>query len=310
MTAQSSTGLRLRILGKFALMSGEKEVVMSGVKPRALLAFLACNAGKPQSRDKLIGLLWGERFEEQARQSLRHALSALRKTLGSELLDADRDQVRLSAAFGSDVAQFHALIAAGDRDSLSEAADLYEDELLSGFVLHEGPFADWLAAERVRLREAAIGALEIPAEDAADTAPDKAIGFSRRILALDPYRERAHRQLLAALATAGRRNEALLHYRQIERQLQEELGVAPEAETRAVFASLQSGAPARPAGEELIATPSAADKPAIAVLPFEALGEDAATARLATGVTEDIISALTHLCCCRLRWQNHLFPEG
>src|SRR5262249_6036805 len=133
------------------------------------------------------------------------------------------------------------------------------------------------------------------AEDAADTAPDKAIGFSRRILALDPYRERAHRQLLAALATAGRRSEALLHYRQIERQLQEELGVAPEAETRAGFASLPAGPPGAAestAGEELIAPPSAADKPAIAVLPFEALGEDAATARLATGVTEDIITDL------------------
>jgi hypothetical protein len=30
---------------------------MPGLKPRALLAFLACSAGKPQSRDKLIGLL-------------------------------------------------------------------------------------------------------------------------------------------------------------------------------------------------------------------------------------------------------------
>src|SRR5215469_88004 len=292
MTMQSRTGLRLRILGKFALMSGEGEIVLSGLKPRALLAFLACNAGKPQSRDKLIGLLWGERFEEQARQSLRHALSALRKTLGPEILDADRDQVRLSRVFGSDVARFREMLAAGDRDSLSGAADLYEDELLSGFVLHERPFADWLAAERARLREAAIGALEILAEDAADTAPDKAIGFSRRILALDPYRERAHRQLLAALATAGRRNEALLHYRQMERLLREELGVAPEAETRAVFASLQSGAATNSAGEQPIATPSAADKPGIAVLPFESLGEDAATARLATGVTEDIITDL------------------
>src|SRR5262249_1054261 len=35
-----------------------------------------------------------------------------------------------------------------------------------------------------------------------------------------------------------------------------------------------------------------ADKPGIAVLPFEGLGEDAATARLAMGVTEDIITNL------------------
>lgn len=291
MAARSPDKIRLRILGKFALTSGEAGIILPGVKPRALLAFLACAAGRPQSRDTLIGLLWGERFEAQARQSLRHALSALRRTLGPAIFEADRDEIRLSQAFGSDVAEFRALLAVGDRDSLSRAVSLYEDELLSGFVLRETAFADWLAAERARLREAAIGALETLADDAVARGSDDGIGFARRILALDPYRERTHRLLLAALAAAGRRNEALMQYRQLEQVLREELGVVPEAETRALFEGLHSPPGAKPAAETTVG-PTPADKPAIAVLPFEGLGEDTATDRLAMGVTEDIITDL------------------
>ena len=41
-----------------------------------------------------------------------------------------------------------------------------------------------------------------------------------------------------------------------------------------------------------MASRAVADKPGIAVLTFDSLGEDAATARLATGLTEDIITDL------------------
>ena len=47
-------------------------------KSRALLAYLALREGAEVSREVLIGLLWGERSEGQARASLRQALSELR----------------------------------------------------------------------------------------------------------------------------------------------------------------------------------------------------------------------------------------
>src|SRR3546814_15508622 len=74
----------LRLLGRFSLACADREIALPGVRSRALLAFLACNAGKPYPREKLAGLFWGGRFEVQARQSLRQALSALRKQLGPE----------------------------------------------------------------------------------------------------------------------------------------------------------------------------------------------------------------------------------
>ncbi len=240
---RSSTGLRLRVFGEFALSSGGREVAVSGLKSRALLAFLACNTGKPQSRDKLIGLLWSERFEDQARQSLRHVLSALRKLLGPDILVTDRDLVHLDQVFQSDVSQFVALISTDDRDHLRDAIDLYNDDLLTSFSLPEKAFTDWLAAERIRLHNLAIGALETLMDRSQGNLHSvRLLHLAQRAVLLDPYREHGHRQMLHALALMGRRNEALVHYRRLEQTLQVELGVRPEAETRELFEAVRSGA--------------------------------------------------------------------
>jgi TolB-like protein/Tfp pilus assembly protein PilF len=293
---------RLRLLGNFSLVRAGQEVVVTGLRPRALLAFLACNAGKSHSREKLVGLLWGERSEEQARQSLRQALSALRRTLAPDLVDADRNKVRIKATYASDVSQFAALIATGDPDRLRDAISLYRGDLLAGFSLEERGFTEWLVAERARLRDLALGALDALMDRAdGSLAPGEILELAQRAVALDPYRERSHRQLLRAFALTGRRNDALMHYLQLERRLQSDLGVQPEADTRAILEAVRSGAISscplqgteiRPADRSAPRSPLAEDKPAIAVLPFDNIGGDATTTRLADGITEDVITDL------------------
>ena len=51
-------------------------------KERALLAYLATNAGRIQQRENLAELLWPERPEGYARTNLRQALYGLRRALG------------------------------------------------------------------------------------------------------------------------------------------------------------------------------------------------------------------------------------
>src|SRR5215470_5516207 len=72
--------LRLQLLGGFSLGLGAGRSVNPGArKARALLAYLALPAGRTHSRDKLASLLWGDTGDEQARQSLRQTLVALRR---------------------------------------------------------------------------------------------------------------------------------------------------------------------------------------------------------------------------------------
>ena len=70
-------------------------------KDRLLLAYLALSAGKPQARDQLAGLLWGDRAETQARDSLKQALAGIRQAFRQaepRPVRADRETIALEAA--------------------------------------------------------------------------------------------------------------------------------------------------------------------------------------------------------------------
>jgi TolB-like protein len=310
MVAQSSLGVRLRVLGEFVLSNGEREIVLSSLKSRALLTYLACNNGNRQSRDKLIGLLWGERFEEQARQSLRHALSELRKLVGVNILQADQGFIQLDPKFASDVSQLQAHLSIGGRSHLQDAVALYQDDLLASFSLREKPFMDWLSAERVRLRTLVLDALEKLMNTSDESlVPAERLELAQRAVTLDPYREQAHREILHALVRLGRRNDAIVHYQALEHTLHAELGVEPEPATREAFAAVRSCAIAPDTvghrvndAESYGVFWSSSSKRAtpellsIAVLPFTNLsGGQPKWERLADGISGDIITDLARL---------------
>src|SRR5262245_22678002 len=105
----------LKLLGVFELrLSDGRAVDLPGQKDRALLAILALAQGAPQSRDKLAGLLWGDRGDPQARDSLKHALTRVRQSLGDALsgaLIADRQTIRLDpASVAVDAVQLEQLV--------------------------------------------------------------------------------------------------------------------------------------------------------------------------------------------------------
>src|SRR5947209_2591358 len=74
--------LSLSLLGSFQVrVVAGPPLDLPAKKAQALLAYLAVAPGRAHSRDKLAGLLWGNTGDEHARNSLRHALVALRKAL-------------------------------------------------------------------------------------------------------------------------------------------------------------------------------------------------------------------------------------
>jgi DNA-binding SARP family transcriptional activator len=104
--------LSIRLLGWLRVSDrAGNDVTVPGKKPQTSLAFLVLNADQPQSRDKLATLLWGDRFEEQARLSLHQCISKLRKTLGDgepRVLLMDGNHVALNLDAGGVIDRFDA----------------------------------------------------------------------------------------------------------------------------------------------------------------------------------------------------------
>ena len=107
--------LQLKLLGGFvAGNSTGRPIEIAGRKNQALLAYLALSQGKKVSREKLVGLLWSDRGEAQARSSLRQALLTLRRDL--EGLDPpplvfDGDAIAVDgSAVSTDAGQIHEAI--------------------------------------------------------------------------------------------------------------------------------------------------------------------------------------------------------
>jgi TolB-like protein len=291
---QSSNTLKLRVLGGFELHSGGRpDATPSGRKVRALLAFLALSPGVACPREKLMALLWSDRAEEQARASLRQALTELRQVLGEPSpLRTEQDKVSLdSAAIMVDAVEFPRLVKSG---KLDEAAALYRGPLLDGHGVRDGAFEDWLSAERARLHDLAIATLHRLAASQGGTA---ATDTAQRLLQLEPAHEATHRLLMQRYAGAGQRAQALRQYQLCRDALQRDLQAKPDAETEQLYRQIQDEAPPASPPAATVVKPARLQpsdgKPSIAILPFENLSGDPEQRYFSRGITADIITELS-----------------
>lgn len=237
--------LRLELLGGFRLAEGTTP--LSGLtygKGKALLAFLAVT-GQPCGRETLAALLWSDLPDAEARTNLRVVLSNLRQFLAPSLL-ITRESVGLNPQCRPwiDVDAFQQAIeqsrGASDIGQLQAAVTLYRGDLLAGFTVPGASlFDEWVAGQRERLRQLAMFALhELATRYVARRTYLAAIGTLNQLLALDPWREEAHRQLMELYARSGQRSAALAQYALCRQVLADELGVAPADETQALYRAI------------------------------------------------------------------------
>ena len=302
----------LTLFGKFDIRLADGSLLdLPGQKDRALLAILALSSGAALSRDKLTGLLWSDRADTQARDSLKHALKHIRQVLSDAvpeeasegLVTTDRHEIRLAPDWISvDVVAFEALVPRGTPEALEEANRLCAGELLEGIAVHDVGFKSWLLAERQRLRRLQEQALAKLLAPALDTEIRERAAL--KLLELDPTREAAACVLMQVHVQRGESAQAVKLFETLCERLQIDLGVKPEQETLEIYEAIRSGrlrAPdtrsvsilnpklTRHAGGE----PDLLGKPAIAVLPFENMSGDPEQNYFAEGIAEDIITELS-----------------
>lgn len=219
-------------------------------KVRALLAYLAFETARSHTRASLAGLFWPEMAEDLALRNLSKTLIRLREAIGEPpanrpFLHIARQTIQWNHASDCwiDVAAFSALARSTQTADLEQAAALYRGEFLAGFSLAGcSAFEEWLLLTREHLGRLALQVFDKLAQAyLAAEAYALAEAAARRQLALEPWREEAHAQVMRALAYSGQRAAALAQYDACRRILDAELGIEPSRELAALHAQIKAG---------------------------------------------------------------------
>ena len=238
--------IRVELLGTLRFSFGQYPLTSVNTnRLQSLLAFLVLHGDAAHSREHLASLLWPESTGPQARTNLRQLLHNLRRALPTEcsLLVTDNQTVRWrrDSACSIDVIDFETAVGRatdaeknGDftaaRESLEEAARLYQDDLLPDL------YDEWLLPKREQLRQqlaAVLSRLATLLEMARDYPA--AIRHTTRLIAADPLRESSYQALMRLHATNDDRSSALRVYHQCMGALKRELGVSPSNATQELF---------------------------------------------------------------------------
>ena len=260
-------GLVLSLLGRLQIADRQLgAITLTNRKAIGLLTYLLIEASHAHSREFLLGLLWPDLPTAAAQNNLRVTWAHLQKSLGTRASDeqphlqSDRLTLRFNPLSDHelDVARFSALIEAcrlhphPDQQTctvcaarLTQALDLVRGDFLEEFSLGDcAPFDEWLGLQRAYFHVQTTSALEQLAafqEHAGQLA--EAERSIRRLLAADPLRESAYRQLMHVLARADQRSAALEAYETCRRVLATELGLAPAVETVTLAEQIRALAP-------------------------------------------------------------------
>jgi DNA-binding SARP family transcriptional activator len=228
--------LRFEVLGPVRAWRGDGEIELGSPQQRAILAVLLLQAGTPASPDQLVTALWSGAAPRAAIGMIRSYVSRLRHVLGPEVIrSVGGGYVLPTRDLDLDLAEFER-----QRGLAREASDTPATALRAALdQWHGTPLAgvngDYAEAERTRLGQLRLTVLEdlAAADIEAGRQVEAAAGLAE-VIAEQPLRERPRELLMLALYRSGRQAEALAVFTQVQRLLEDELGLYPGPDLQAM----------------------------------------------------------------------------
>jgi DNA-binding SARP family transcriptional activator len=214
---------QLHLLGDFTLRIDGFELALSGGCQR-LLAYLALN-NRAVERRRLAALLWPDMPIKRGMACLRSKLWRIRQCV-SDLVIQNGKLVSLDPDLWVDVTdavEVARRVLTGDTyEGCVDDLILLSDDLLSDMD------DDWILVERERLRQLHLNALETVCEClTAERNFAAATEAGLAAIAAEPFRESAHRALIATHIAQGNSYEALRQYHAFEMLVASDVGFAP-----------------------------------------------------------------------------------
>jgi len=242
--------LQIRLLGRFDVRLDGKRVIIPSRVGQSLLAYLVLTAGTPHRREKLAGIFWPDLSEENARKNLRQELWRIRKAISTQESSAEdyllAQELTITfnrnAEYWLDVAQVERPDL--DLELLTSNLSLYVGELLPGF------YEDWVVLKRESIQSIFDTKMEqLLAQLVAAERWTAVQEQAERWLSLGNALEPAYRALMLAYGARGDMAKVSSIYQRCMDELNEQFGLEPSAETRALYDGLLKSAhiPSRPA---------------------------------------------------------------
>lgn len=244
--------VRVALFGKFRMSRPEgKPACCHAAKVRELFSYLLLHRDRPQSREMLASLSWGDYCTTaQSKKYLRKALWQLQADLrqfdelaGCDFLHAEANWIELHSIteLWLDVAIFEIVYATvkGTPGHRLEDKDLrlleQTVQLYTGYLL-ENWYQDWCLADRERLHHLYLIMLDkLTSAHEVRHQYEEALVYGEQILQYDRARERTHQQIMRLYYQSGDRTSALRQYKHFVALLEEELDISPSRSTVALY---------------------------------------------------------------------------
>jgi DNA-binding SARP family transcriptional activator len=244
----SRDALAIQCLGPFCVRHGDRTLgPWPNRRAKAMFKYLVVHREHPVLKDVLIEVFWPDADASAARNNLNVAVHSLRRFLRDAHGEASHVVFRDGCYaidprlhLWVDAEEFQRLAAAGEEHDrggrLPEAVrDLHAAEVLyQGGLFDDDPYEEWMLARRRELQDRYVGVLERLGELYKAADDERAcVEMASKVLAVEPFREAAHRELMRCYARQGQQHLALRQFQDCARML-EALNIEPEAETIAL----------------------------------------------------------------------------
>ena len=224
---------RLELLGGFRVLLDGQEVPGTAWPSRRsaeLVQLLALAPRRRLLRDQVCEALWPHLSPRAGAANLRKAAHHARQALAAEdavVLHGGAVALFPGTPVEADVERFERLassaLRSGDHSACEQAASAYAGDLLPA-----ARYERWTDADRERLRGLHVALLRV-------------LQHWERVVELEPADEQAHRELIRRALAEGNRHAAITWYGRLRNALERELGLVPDAESRALYAQCIAG---------------------------------------------------------------------
>jgi DNA-binding SARP family transcriptional activator len=232
--------VRFGVLGPVEVWQDGRSAPAGSARERFVLASLLLNAGRLTHTERLVDALWTEP-PRTAKAQLHNMISNLRRRLRADggLIEFRSTGYQLDLGpHEFDLAEFRALGARGRAAAEAGEHAAAVRSFTDAMALWRGPALADIPDELLGDARRALHAEQLAV---AEAGLDSCLVLGRfddvlravvPLIDEHPYRESLHEKRMRALLAAGRRADALEHYRQTYRRFADELGVEPGATLR------------------------------------------------------------------------------